>query len=76
MYRLPDGSATRSKTKYVDAWRAFAQPFEDAGLVLHSFDPGIAFTSPEHPMAGIVSLPIWAAKKLRAAVTQQGNNHD
>lgn len=73
MYRLPDGSDTKSQKKYLAAWRDFAAPFEAAGLVLHSFDPGIAFHSPEHPMANIVSLPIWAARKLHDALAPQGD---
>lgn len=72
MYRLPDGSDTRSQKKYVEAWREFAAPFEAAGFLLHSFDPGISFHSPDHPVDGVVSLPIWAARKLHDALAPQG----
>lgn len=73
-YRLPDGSETTDPDAMCAAWDEVAKPFNNIGLALHSFDPGIAFMKIE---AGKIvdnsyfQLPLWAAKLIGEALKEK-----
>lgn len=73
--RLPNGKVAGSRSKYIAAWTALAEPICKAtGWKLAAFDPYIKLTSPE--MVGTVTLPIDFAQLLVAALEPENDESD
>ena len=60
---LPDGEHTNSNKKYVDAWRDFCKPIEEAlGLYHWAFNPDVAFRTIDEQHS--INLPRWLIKRF------------
>lgn len=65
MYRLPNRKGTEDVTEFEAAWQAIIGPLEKHyGLIVTAFDPDIQARPADANEWGVVTIPLWLARKM------------
>jgi len=71
---LPNGETTKSDSKYVEEWRKFCIPIEEAlGMYHWAFDPGVSFRTNDENHS--ISLPRWFIQRFNDLVISEHKDY-